>query len=98
MLYLRLCFDRPSAAWLRKSLREKHRAYLRAHVGKLQPVELEMAGPLCVSDADDTNLASMMILEAGTLDEVLSFHQRDPFTEGGLYERVDIHRWDKHLG
>ena len=57
-----------------------------------------MAGPLCVSDTDDTNLASMMVLEAGALDEVLSFHRRDPFTEGGLYERVDIHRWDKHLG
>ena len=98
MLYLRLCFDRPGAADLREALRANHRAYLKSHVAGEQEVRVVLAGPLCVSDSDDTNLASMMVLEAGSLDEVLTFHRRDPFTEGGLYERADIHRWDKHLG
>lgn len=100
MLYLRLCFDRAGSTELRETHREAHRAYIKSHVSGAEPgkAKVILAGPLCVSDTDDTNVASMMIVEAGSLDVVREFHDRDPFTVNGLYESADIRRWDKHLG
>lgn len=93
MLYIRMCFDKPNSGELRERLRPEHRAYLRSGT-----ITLVQAGPLCVSDTDDANLASFMIVEADSHDQVLRFHENDPFTSGGLYGEVHIHRWDKHFG
>ena len=98
MLYLRVCYDRVGSEELRTSLREAHRSYIKAHVDGSRPVKVILAGPLCSSDSDETNLASMMIVEATSFEEVERFHEGDPFTEGGLFERVIINRWDKHIG
>jgi hypothetical protein len=88
VLYLRLCFDRAGST----ELREARRTYIESHVSGDEPAKAKviLAGPLCVSDSDETNVASMMIVEAGSLDVVLEFHDRDLFTVNGLYERADI--------
>ncbi len=93
MLYLKLCYDRPGTGELRNRLRDEHRAYLRGG-----PPKLVQAGPFCVDDVDDTNLGSFMILEATSYEEVVRFHEGDPFTKAGIYGDVHIHRWDKHVG
>jgi uncharacterized protein len=93
MLYLKLAYDRPGTAATRDSVREAHRAYLRQG-----PVRLVQAGPFCVSDTDDTNLGSFMILDAPDRAAVQRFHDNDPFTKAGVYGEVHIHRWDKHVG
>jgi uncharacterized protein YciI len=93
MLYVRLCFDKPNSGALRERLRPEHRAYLRSGA-----IKLVQAGPLCVGDTDSTNLASFMVVEADSRDQVLRFHENDPFTMGGLYGDVHIYRWDKHFG
>ncbi|MFM0168239.1 YciI family protein [Paraburkholderia sediminicola] len=97
MLYVRLCFDKLGTAELREQLRADHRAYFKPNLLTDAVPHLVQAGPLCVSDNDDTNLASFMILEATSLDEVVRFHDGDPFTKAGLYDRVYIHRWDRHI-
>lgn len=97
MLYIRLCFDKPGTTELREQLRADHRAYFKPNLLADAVPHLVQAGPLCVSDNDDTNLASFMILEATSLDEVVRFHDGDPFTKAGLYDSVYIHRWDRHI-
>lgn len=97
MLYIRLCFDRVGTTELREQLRAEHRAYFKPNLQADAMPHLIQAGPLCVSDSDDTNLASFMILEAASLEDVARFHNGDPFTLAGLYDKVYIHRWDRHI-
>jgi uncharacterized protein YciI len=98
MLYIRLSFDRKDAGGLREQLRANHRAYVKPNVEPGVSCRVVQAGPLCITDTDDTNLASFMILEAANIDEVMHFHDNDPFTKAGLYEKSYIHRWDRHIG
>ena len=97
MRYIRLCYDRPGTQKLRNELRAKHRAYFEDKLQAGSAVQVVDAGPLCVNDNDDTNIASFMIIEAGSKSDVVKFHDGDPFTKANLYERVDIERWDQHF-
>lgn len=97
MLYMRLCIDKPGTGELRNAVRAEHRAYLKQFVGSEAMPRLVLAGPLCVSDTDDTNVASFMIIEARHLEDVQALHQGDPFTLAGLYATTHMHRWDKHI-
>lgn len=92
MLYIRLCFDKPGTEDLRNEHRAAHRAYLQSGV-----IKLVQAGPLMADDGSK-NIASFMVVEADSLDEVKSFHENDPFTKVGLYDDVKIHHWDRHIG
>jgi uncharacterized protein YciI len=92
MLYIRLCFDKSGTEALRDQHRADHRAYLSSGV-----VKLVQAGPL-MDDADEKNVASFMVIEAESLDEVKRFHDNDPFTKADLFGEVRIHRWDRHIG
>jgi len=91
MLYLRLCLDKPGALALREEHRASHRAYLQSGAGKIV-----QAGPLLGDD--NQMIGSMMILEADSVDEVRRFHEGDPFTKAGLFNHVQILRWDRHIG
>ncbi|VFR32385.1 hypothetical protein ANK1_4154 [plant metagenome] len=71
----------------------QHRAYLQE-----QPLKLVVAGPLCESDESDGNIASFMIVEADSIEDVRRMHDGDPFTRAGVFGDVHIHRWDKHIG
>src|SRR3546814_9730679 len=85
MLYIRLCFDKPGTEDLRNEHRAAHRAYLQSGV-----IKLVQAGPLMADDGSK-NIASFMVVEADSLDEVKSFHENDPFTKVGLYDRSEEH-------
>jgi uncharacterized protein len=97
MRYIRLCYDRPGTEQLRNTLRAIHRAYFQDNLREGSAVRVIDAGPLCVNDSDDTNIASFMIIEANSKADVVKFHDNDPFTKANLYERVDIERWDQHF-
>ncbi len=75
MLYIRLCIDKPGTTELRESVRAEHRAYFKPNLSEDAALRLVQAGPLCVSDNDDTNLASFMVIEAASIEEVEAFHQ-----------------------
>ena len=98
MLYLRTTFDAPGMGGLRNEIRATHRAYLKRFTEKGQTVEVVQAGPMCVSDTDNTNIGSFMILEAPSMAAVEEFHKGDPFTQAGIFERVELVRWDRHIG
>ena len=94
MLYLRICFDREDAGPDRERLRAEHRAYLTSS----PDAAIVQAGPMCRSDADDTNIGSFLIIEAADEGAAQRFHDGDPFTKAGLYATSYVHRWDKHIG
>lgn len=47
---------------------------------------------------DGANLGSFMILEAKRLEDVVRFHEDDPFTKAELFSQVIMHRWERHIG
>jgi uncharacterized protein YciI len=98
MLYIRLCIDKAGQPELRESTRAEHRAYVMPILQQGSVPRLVQGGPLCVNDEDDTIFASFMIIEADSVEQVMRFHEGDPFTKAGLYEQVYIHRWDRHVG
>jgi len=98
MFYLRSCFDKAGIGDIRNQFRASHREYLKPFVDGGKTVRIIMAGPMCVSDTDDTNLGSFMVLEAQSIENVETFHRNDPFTLRGVFGRVDIVRWDRHIG
>ena len=97
MRYIRLCYDRPGTEQLRNNLRADHRAYFQDNLSEGSAMRVIDAGPLCLNDMDDTNIASFMIIEANSKADVIKFHDNDPFTKANLYVRVDIERWDQHF-
>src|SRR3546814_14737789 len=89
MLLIRLGFGKPGTESLLNDLRAAHRAYLQSGV-----IKLVQAGPLMADDGSK-NIASFMVVEADSLDEVKSFHENDPFTKVGLYDRSEERRVGK---
>lgn len=97
MLYLRICFDKPGTGELRNAVRAEHREYLAPFLKGAGGVRIVQAGPMCISDSDDTNLGSFLILDADTLQAVEKFHLADPFTQADIFGDVRLVRWDRHI-
>jgi uncharacterized protein YciI len=93
MIYIRVCFDHPGASDLRAKHRSERRAYLESNT-----VKIIQAGPLCAGDANDTYLGTFMLIEANSREEVVAYHENDPFTKAGIFERWFIVRYEKHIG
>lgn len=91
MLYLRLCLDKADALSVRQEHRADHRAYLQSGAATIV-----QAGPLLATDGE--MVGSMIIIEAGGIDEVQRFHEGDPFTKVGLFDQVHMLQWDRHIG
>lgn len=98
MLYLRICYDAAGMGELRDQIRAEHRAYLKPFVDKNARVRVVQAGPMCTDDSLATNLGSFMIMEAPCLEELERFHDGDPFTVAGIYDRVELICWDRNIG
>ena len=98
MLFLRICFDKPGAGALRDDLRKTHREYVGSHVQGRGGVQVVQGGPMCADDDLQTNIGSFLVVEAPSLTHVQSFHDNDPFTQAGLFQRSEVIRWDRHIG
>lgn len=94
MIYVRICYDNPGAFDLRLKHREERQAFLK----KEGPVRILQAGPLCAGDGNGTYVGTLMLLDAPSREDVVAFHDDDPFTRVGVFERHFITRYDKHIG
>ena len=90
-LYVLACFDKPGALDLRMATREAHLAWARDRHGKIR-----MAGPML--SEEDAMAGSLFFLEAENRAEVEAFNAEDPYTQAGLWERVEIRRFRSTLG
>jgi hypothetical protein len=98
MIFIRICLDEPGMTSVRDSVRPEHRAYFAPNLVDGCGCALLQAGPLCADDTDGTMIGTFMVLKVPAIDQVRKFHGDDPFTQAGLFERVHIQRWDRHVG
>ena len=98
MLYLRICFDKQDAAALRAEVHKRHREYVASFLGGRDDIRVVQGGPMCAGDNTGANIGSFLVVEAPSLQHAERFHDNDPFTRAGLFERSHVVRWDRHIG
>jgi uncharacterized protein YciI len=79
--------------------RAKHYRAHRAHLDEAgrQGVTVLMAGPL-VADDGESPVGSLFVIEAKDRAAVDTFTRSDPYHLNGVWERVDIHYFNKKRG
>jgi uncharacterized protein len=85
--------DRPGREAARLEARPAHRARLREHG---HPVTVCIGGPLL----DDTGkmIGTMLVVEAGTKQEVEAFVAGDPYVAAEVYGSIVVHPYNWGLG
>ncbi|MBA2690612.1 MAG: YciI family protein [Burkholderiales bacterium] len=87
--------DKQDALEQRAKFFREHRIHLdRAGT---QGVSISMAGPL-VADDGETPVGSLFVLEAKDRAAVDTFTRSDPYWVHGVWERIDIHYFNKKRG
>ena len=87
MLFVIHCLDHSGAYPRRLEHYDAHRAYLAA-----APVKLVLSGPL-LDETGNTRIGSLLIVEAGSLQEVQAFSESDPFRRLDVWASVRIHAY-----
>ena len=90
-LYVLVCHDKPNSLDLRMATREAHLAYARANVAKVK-----IGGPLL--DAKGDMAGSLLIFDTDEVAEVEAFTANDPYSQAGLFARVEILPFKASLG
>lgn len=85
MIYLFVLLDKPDSLPLREALRPAHREYIAAIADKIA-----FAGPLVAEDGD-TRTGSLLAIDFPDKAAASAWLQEEPFTQGGLYQSVEIH-------
>jgi uncharacterized protein YciI len=84
MHYIIHCLDRPGLLQTRLATYDKHKAYLAQ-----ASIRIVISGPL-VADDGETMIGSCFLVQAGSKDDVLAFHNADPFKAAGVWGQVHI--------
>jgi uncharacterized protein YciI len=87
MLYALICTDKPGSLPLRKANRPEHLAYLKSLGDRLA-----FAGPFTEADGETMN-GSLIVVEAGSLEEARKIGEGDPFAKAGIFASVEIRPW-----
>ena len=91
MIWIVTCLDKKDALPRRLAHIDAHRAYL-----KTAPITTLLSGPL-VADDGETMKGSFFMVEAGSRDEVLAFHDADPLKHADVWETVIIEAFFKRV-
>lgn len=89
MPYMIQTFDKLGTGELRQQLRPTHLDYLE------QNKKLLLACGAKLEDDGVTGTGSLYIVDVETREEAQAFIDGDPFTSGGLFDRIEISRWRK---
>lgn len=89
MPYMIETFDKPDMGDLRQQLRPAHLDFLEENKKKL------LACGAKLLDDGSTGEGSFYIVDFETREEAQAFIDLDPFTAGGLFERIVLNRWRK---
>ena len=91
MIICRIAYDAPGKDAERKALFEAHRAHLRSGMARII-----QSGPLF--EPDGAKRGALVVFEAQDLAEVERFNACDPYVVNGVYDRIELLRWDKTIG
>jgi uncharacterized protein YciI len=89
MLFALICTDKPGALQTRLDNRPAHVAFLE---GLNADGKLAFAGPFL--GGDEKPNGSLVVIEAETDDEAREISAADPYARAGLFETVEIRRWN----
>jgi uncharacterized protein YciI len=89
--FMLACFDKAQSLPLRMATRQAHLAYM-ADKGPM----LKLAGPLLDEAGDMTG--SLLLIEADDLAAATAFSAADPYTQAGLWDRVEIKAFRASIG
>ena len=87
MYYIVHCIDKPNSA--RAEFQKEHRSHLES-----QPLKIFTAGPL-MDDRAENMIGSMLIFECDSREQIDAFLAAEPFNKAGVFEQVNVHRWDR---
>lgn len=91
MHYIIHCLDHEGQVQRRLDHYEAHKAYLAT-----KPIQTLISGPLLADDGQ-TMIGSCFLVEAETLEDVMTFHRNDPFFAAGVWEKVSIRPFLKRV-
>ena len=91
MLFCIVAIDRPGRLDRRRANRQAHLAHLATLGAKLRT-----AGPFTAEDG--TPCGSMLVIEAGRLEDVEAFAASDPYAKAGVFESVTVRPWKVIVG
>ena len=89
----RIAYDAPGKDEHRKALFEAHRAHLRSGMAPIVK-----SGPLFDTDTKGGKRGALVGFEVEDLGEVERFNAADPYVVNGVYDRIELLRWDKTIG
>jgi hypothetical protein len=89
MLFAVNCKDRPGQLQLRLDVRPDHVAYLD---DLNSSGVLKFAGPYL--DDEEKPCGSLVVIEAEDAEAARAIAGRDPYARAGLFQEVDIRRWN----
>jgi uncharacterized protein YciI len=93
MFFAIVAADKPDMQALRAETKDLHRQHLDSGASRVQVLQ---SGPLL--SADGKEQVSLIVVSAGSLDEVREFVDRDPYNRAGLFANVDIREWHWRRG
>ncbi|MFB2551271.1 YciI-like protein [Ensifer soli] len=89
MLFAVLCTDKPGSLSVRMEARPAHVDFL---TGLNAQGRLAFAGPFL--DADGKPNGSLVVLDAGTIEDAQAIAAADPYAAAGLFASVEIRPWN----
>jgi len=91
MHYIITCFDNADAREKRLDNYDAHKAYLDT-----KPIRIVISGPI-QHDIEDHMIGSHFVVEADSLEEVVTFNRNDPFNRAGVWGDILIRRFIKRM-
>ena len=91
MIICRIAYDAAGKDEERKALFEAHRAHLRSGT-----IPILQSGPLFVPKGGKRG--ALIVFDVQDVIEVERFNAADPYIIKGVYDQVEILRWDKTIG
>lgn len=89
MPYLIDATDRPGAASICPSVRDRHLAYLDEHAGII------LAAGAKLAEDGRSRTGTFIILDVETREEAAAFIRNDPLHTAETFGAVELHRWRK---
>jgi uncharacterized protein YciI len=87
--YVIITRDKPNSLERRNALRPEHVEYLARNRHRL------LAAGAMTADDGTGGYGGVIIVDTDDRDEAEAFIRDDPFTQGGLFESVQVTRWRK---
>jgi uncharacterized protein YciI len=90
MLAVRIAHSDPTRVIERQTHFEEHKRYLRE-----APLRILLSGPFVSGDQGTTG--ALIVAEVESLAELEAFNAADPFVKHGVYQAVQILKWNLSL-